>query len=346
VGRRLGVKHVLEGSVRKAGDRFRITAQLIDVQTGGHVWAERFDRDLSDIFAVQDEATRKIVEALRVRLTDPERCRLEHHRKVDFRAYDLVVQARRHLHQYSAEAILQARALLEQASRIDPGYAQAFAIMALARTMEFANGWNDSSAQDLVHAIELANKAMVIDPDTALAYHALALAHLWRRDYGPAESAARRCIALGPNYSEGFRALGQVLDFTGRQAEAIGAFERAMRLNPEQDLNLHLLGRAYLGLDRLDEAEKCFRRRLVYSPDSDMTRAYLASIYGSTGRFDLAKETWRGISVINPNFSIERLRDNLPYRDPAWFDRIAYGLHRAGIALRDPAGEDDNGISQ
>ncbi len=331
VGRRLGVRHVLEGSVRKAGARVRITAQLIDAESGGHVWAERFDRDLEDIFAVQDEVTRRIVDALKVKLTAPEQTHRGQRGKVNAEAYDYTMRARGCIMQFTPEAANEARTLLNRALQIDPGFATAYAQLALVHATEYVNGWTQAGADHVERGQAFARKAIALDPEDAVAYRAMAMLTLWQRDYAAAEHQARRAIELAPNFSGGFTSLGQVLDFTGRHEAAIEAFEQALRLDPEVDLVLHLLGRAQLGAGRTAEAESSFKRRLIRNPRSDMSRAYLASLYGSTGRLEEARRLWDEILEINPKFSIEHLRRVLPYKDPAWFERFLEGLRQAGL---------------
>ncbi|MEE8248428.1 MAG: adenylate/guanylate cyclase domain-containing protein, partial [Alphaproteobacteria bacterium] len=168
-----------EGSVRKAGGRVRINAQLIDGSTGGHLWAERYDRDLEDIFAVQDEVTREIVEALKVELTAGERRRREGRGKVDPEAYDCLVRARSCLFQFSAEGMVESRAMLERAIELDRGFAPAYAQLAIVHCVEYANGWNDPGPDHLTRALELAHKARESDEHEPQAYHALALTQMW-----------------------------------------------------------------------------------------------------------------------------------------------------------------------
>lgn len=345
VGGRLGVMHVLEGSVRKAGARVRITAQLIDARTGGHLWVERFDRELADIFAVQDEVTRRIVDVLKVRLTTPERSRREQRGRVNAEAYDYAVRGRGSLRQYTPESAKQSRALLERALEIDNRFAPAYANLALLHFVEFINGWNQAGEEHLDRGIEFVNKALELDHDEALAYQALAMLKLCQRDYEAARRAAERVIELDQNFGEGFLTLGQVLDFMGQHGDAIKAFEWGLRLDPEFDLTRHLLGRAQLGMGRYAEAEQSFKRRLALNPYSDMTRAYLASLYGSLGRNEEAKQVWDEMLAINPRFSIERLRRTLPYRDPTWFERLVDGLRKAGVAPRDAGDVRTAGIS-
>jgi TolB-like protein/Tfp pilus assembly protein PilF len=336
VARQLGVRHVLEGSVRKSARRVRITAQLIDGSSGGHVWAERYDRDLEDIFAVQDEVTQSIVSQLNVRLRPCERAGLAHHRssKVNIEAYDLMMRARANLFRFTPALAAEAREMLGRAITIDPSFASAYAVFALIHASEHINGWA-SSDNHVAFGMQYARRALELDPNEAVAYQAVTMLSLWERSFDDAEQASERAIECGPSYFGAHSCRGQVLDFTGRHAEAINAFEKALRLDPGNDLMIHLVGRAQFGMGSLDEAARSFERRLARSPRSDMSRAYLASIRGAEGRGDEARRLWAELLEINPKFSPERLRKVLPYKEPSWFERFASGLRSAGIMPSD-----------
>jgi adenylate cyclase len=332
VGRKLGVRHVLEGSVRKSGMKVRINVQLIDAQTGGHIWAERYDRDLEDIFVVQDEVTRRIVEALKVNLTGSERARREDRGKVNPEAYDYYMRGRNCLLQFSAESTVEARTMLERALAIDPGLKRAYAVLAILYDTEYLNGWNNASADHLERALSLARKACEGNDDDAECHNALALALTWLRKLDEAESAARRALDLDPNMAQGYGGLGNVLHFAGRHEQAIESFERALRLDPQMNVWIHACGRAQFALARYDEAEATFKRRLIHMPRSDVTRAYLASLYGHTGRHEEARKMWRELMEINPQYTLEHTLRILPYRDPAPLEQFVEGLRKAGVA--------------
>ncbi|APG83574.1 adenylate/guanylate cyclase domain-containing protein [Sinorhizobium americanum] len=333
VSRDLGVRYVLEGSVRRAADRIRINAQMIDGTTGGHLWAERYDRGLEDIFAVQDEVTRTIVNALRVKLTAGEEERREVRGKVDPEAYDLLVRARQAIVQFNAQSSLEARGMLQRAIAIDPALAAAYASLAIIALTDFINRWNDATPEYLTQALELARKAIDTDDTEPLGPHALSLALSWMRRLDEAEDAAQRAIELDPNLASAQTALGTIRDFQGRHEEALELYARAHRLDPQFDLSLHFQGRALLSLGRFDEAEIAFKRRLTLSPRSDMTRFYLACLYGRIGRHEEARRYWREVLEVNPSFSFDHLRRALPYRDPNLLDRLVDGLREAGISL-------------
>jgi adenylate cyclase len=331
VSRELGVRYVLEGSVRKAGGRVRINAQMIDGPTGGHLWAERYDRDLEDIFAVQDEVTLNIVEALKVELTSGEQTRLEGRDKVNPEAYDHLVRARNCAYRFTADSMYECRETAERALELDPDLAQAYAMLSLVHSTEYANGWNQAGPDSLDQAKALAKKAIEVDGNEPMGHHALALSHMWMRDLEAAERTAERLLEIDPNFAGGYVALGNARDYAGAHESAIGLFEQALRLDPQYDLALQFLGRAQFGLKRYEAAEASFKRRLIHKPGSDMTRAFLASLYGHLGRLDEARQLWRELMEINPDYSVAHIRRVLPFRDPAWFDHFTEGLEKAGL---------------
>ncbi len=331
VCRELGVRYVLEGSVRRAGDRVRINAQLIEGTGGGHVWADRFDRDLADIFAVQDEVTREIVGALKVALTAGEETQREGRRKVDPEAYDLYVRARAHLFRFTPEANLECRASLEKALARDPTLAAAQAMIALSLATDYFNGWNGSSLETMTTARRIAEDAVRSDPTEVQAYHAIALTRMWSGNLDKALEAAEKALELNPNFAGGVVALGQARDFAGDHRGAIEAAEKALALDPHYDIGMQLLGRAQFGLEQDDDALKSFEQRLALNPNSDMSRAFLTAIHGLAGRQDEARQNLEKLRAVNPSFSVEALRKIYPYKSPAVMDRLADGLAKAGF---------------
>jgi len=331
VSRELGVRYLLEGSVRRAANKVRINAQLIDATTGGHIWAERYDRDLEDIFAVQDEVTRTIVAALRVKLTPAEAARLAKRGKIDPEAYDLLLRANQNIRQFRPEALTEARTMLARALEIDPGLAVAYAGLSLIHSVRYANQWDDDREDHLAEALQFARKAVEMDESEPRAHNALAVALLWSKELDGAERAARCMMELDPNFSGGYLELGNVYHFKGRHDEAVTFYRQAHKLDPQFDLTLQFLGRALLAAGHFDEAEAAFKRRLALAPRSDMTRFYLASLYGRTGRQEPARQLWRELLDIKPDFSVEHFGRILPYPEPAAFDWFVDGLRQAGI---------------
>jgi adenylate cyclase len=332
VSRELGVRYVLEGSVRKAANRVRINAQLIDGPTGGHLWAERYDRDLTDIFAVQDEVTQEIVKALKVTLTEDEQARLSGRDKVDPEAYDCLARGRDLMLQFTAKATNEACTCFERVIELEPDLAIPYAGMSLAASGQYVNLWDGDSEAALARAIELAHKAIAVDATEPMAHFALAVAELWHKNLEAAERAAMKSVELDPNFAEGNGVLGRIRDYLGRPEEALEIFERVTRLNPFfPDLLLQFMGHAQFMLQRWNEAEASFNRRLVRSPHSDVTRVFLASLFGHTGRVDEARTMWAEALEVNPNYSLERMRSVLPYKDPERFELVVDGLRKAGV---------------
>jgi len=333
VSRELAVRYVLEGSVRRAANMVRINAQLIDATTGGHIWAERYDRNLEDIFAVQDEVTRTIVGALRVKLTPGETARREKRGKIDPEAYDLLVRASQNIRQFRPEALTEARTMLQRVLELEPGSAVAYSRISVIHSVRYANDWHVPGQDHLSEALQLARRAVELDESEPLAHDALAIALLWSRELDGVERAATRMTELDPNYASSYLELGNVHHFKGQHDRAVELYRQAHKLDPQFDLTLQFLGRALLALGRFEEAEAAFKRRLALTPRSDMVRFYLASLYGHTGRHGEARTLWRELLDLNPHFCVGRFKRILPYRDPAAFDWFVDGVQQAGIPV-------------
>ena len=203
VGKSLGVRYVLEGSVRKSGARVRITAQLIDATTGGHLWAERFDRDLTDIFAVQDDVTTKIVSALALNLSAADRQSIAVEHIDNLEAHDCFLRGRELFGRAAREANRDAQSLLRRATELSPRFAPAFAFLASAQVIDYVSGWSATPAQTLEEAEKTARQAVQLDERNPYALWALGMASLWTRRYDEAVSAAERAIAFNPNFAAG-----------------------------------------------------------------------------------------------------------------------------------------------
>ncbi len=334
VGRDLGVTSVLEGSIRRAGNRVRITAQLIDAASGGHLWADRYDRDLTDIFAVQDEVTRRIVDALRVTLTPRERARIEDVGTTSVEAHDLLLRAREMLNSAhkTREKFETSRTLLEQAITLDPNYGEAHAALALAYGLAYNNAWVPDLAAALKHANELASKAVELAPDDYYTHYVLSMAAGFARDYERSKAAGDMALALNPNSSEALNGRGAFEIFTGDPIAAIPFIERAVRLDPATaPLHLHFLGMAHLVAGNYETAAAHFRERILLVPETDLTRALLASALGHLGQIDEAKRVWRELMTINPDYSFRVHIDRLPFADAARARGIEAGLAKAGL---------------
>ena len=334
VAGQLGVRYVLEGSVRKAGNRVRVTAQLIDSVNGGHVWADRFDRDLSDIFAVQDELTQKIVAALKLKLTVKERDHLSHRREVNVEAYELFLRGLEHQRLTTRTGNQMARELLDRALKIDPGYAAAHARTALIHITDYLNGWSESPERSLQIGREIAEKAVEMDADEADGHFALGIACVAGRELDRALEAVERGLSLMPGSAEGHLAKARIQVFLGDAASAIATLENYMLLEPfYPSLALHFMAEARFSLGDYEAAALVLQERIARDPQSSTSQALLASCLGHLGRFDECRAAWAETLRLEPKFSLERQRRVLPYKNPSDFERRADGLRKAGVLV-------------
>ena len=332
IGKTLGVHYVLEGSVRKVGERVRITAQLIDATNDGHLWAERFDRDLTDIFAVQDDVTGQIVGALSLNLTQGDRRRLMAEQTDNMEAFDCFLRGRELWWRHAKEPNAQARELLLRTTELDSQFAPGFAWLGAAHINDYVSQWTGSPSRSLDLAYEAATRSAALDPQLPAAYWALIFINLWMRRYDDAIRAGESAIANNPNDAEASNGLGVVLHYVGRSEEALRYFERAMALNPLcPGMWLHFQGQVYYQLRRYEEAENVLKRRIFRTPETDASRVLLAATYGQTGRLDEAREQWREALRVNPDYSLEHRRKVLPYKNPEDFEHVVEGLRKAGL---------------
>ena len=334
VGRDLGVHYVLEGSVRKAGKRVRVTGQLIDVASGAHIWAERFDRDLTDIFAVQDELTREIISALKVKLTPEKKDRLARKNTIDQEAYDLFLRGRERAWLNTRSGNIEARHLLGRAVTINPEFAAAHAFIGFTQVNDYVNGWAEVPERSLQIGLENARRAVQMDEAEPQGHYALAVALFFHRETDRALAEARRSVALAPNFAQGHHTIARMLTFSGDAAGAINTIDTYMQLDPlYPDMALYLLAEARFALGQFEEAVTVLKQRHGRNPDSATSYALLASCYGHLGRIAESQAAWAEVMRIAPDFSIERQRRTLPYKNPDDFERRVEGMRKAGLPV-------------
>ncbi len=287
IGKELGVRYLLEGSVRRAKDRVRITAQLIDSTSGAHVWAERYDRDLEDIFAVQDDVTRRIVDKLHVTLSPIESERIGREGTVNIEAHDMLLRGLERLWLYSRETTAEARALFCKALDLDPNYAVAHAWLVRALVFQWAMKWAAADALEL--AFEHAKTAVQLDDHLPLSHYALGWVQLWRKQAEEAITEGRRAVALDPNNADTHVFLSLTLSAVGRGEESMAHVTTAMRLNPHPTvLYLLALGQCYCVLEKYEEAIAAFKQGAELRDQFPANHVYLAVIYNMLGRTEEA----------------------------------------------------------
>ena len=334
VGRDLGVHYVLEGSVRKAGNRVRVTGQLIDVASGAHIWAERFDRDLTDIFAVQDELTREIISALKVKLTPEKKDRLARKNTIDQEAYDLFLRGRERAWLNTRSGNIEARHLLGRAVTINPEFAAAHAFIGFTQVNDYVNGWAEVPERSLQTGLENAGRAVQMDEAEPQGHYALAVALFFHRETDRALAEARRSVALAPNFAQGHHTIARMLTFSGDAAGAINTIDAYMQLDPlYPDMALYFLAEARFALGQFEEAVTALKQRHGRNPNSATSYALLASCYGHLGRIAESQAAWAEVMRIAPDFSIERQRRTLPYKNPDDFERRIEGMRKAGLPV-------------
>jgi adenylate cyclase len=335
VGRELGVGWVLEGSVRRAGKRVRINTQLIDAATGGHVWAERFDRDLSDLFAVQDDVTSRIVEALKITLSPAEKARLADGGTNNIAAYDLLLRGREFLlgETKNREGFEQAITYFTNALELDPNYSLAYAGLGWAYMFDYQNRWSANSNDSLRLAKHNVDLAIGKDPNEPVARVVASFVATFERDFARARSEADVALTLNPNSAAAYGCLANISIFTGQPLEAIPLFERAMLLDPAYTQQyLHLLGMANLLAGKYETAATVLRQRILLVPGTDFSRAILASALGHLGEPDEARRIWGELKEINPQYSFSEHFARQPFASKDDVSRIAEGLAKAGLS--------------
>jgi TolB-like protein/class 3 adenylate cyclase/cytochrome c-type biogenesis protein CcmH/NrfG len=307
VSEELGVRYVLEGSVKQAAEKIRITAQLIDALSGHHLWAELYDRNLSDIFAVQDEITKEIITAMQVKLTEGEQARAVAKGTNNLQAYLKYLQANEYYHRLNIESNNLARQLAGEAIALDPEYAMAYGVLAKTHLFDFWLDTSTSQEQSLAEATELLQKAIVLDDTYAEAYGLLGFVFSMRRQPDEALAQAEKAVALNPNAAESHFLLGMVITLCCKEEEAIPEYKKAIRLNPiPPNIYLWSLGLAYAETGQYDEAITWCEKAVRQQPDDLLARIMMTAAYSWSGRDEEARAEAAEVLRINPKFSLER----------------------------------------
>ncbi|TPM35628.1 winged helix-turn-helix domain-containing tetratricopeptide repeat protein [Mesorhizobium sp. B2-3-4] len=323
IARELGVRYLLEGSARREAGRVRINAQLVDAASGDHVWAERYDRGLDDIFAVQDEVTAKIVEALLGRLRAPP----ARNRPTNLEAYDLCVQARK-LIDGSPQTAREAHLMLTRAVVLDPGYAEAYRWLAMNHWMGWVH-WGEPVDPNRGLALELARKAVSIDGNDAGCHWVLGNLLAYEHDFARADAEFARAFELDPNEADAWATLADITTLAGRVEEGLEQIRKAFRLNPFPASWYYLtLGQAQYAARDYQGAIETLRRDETYRTSS---RRFLAASLAQLGRLDEARAEVELFLVGNPHFTTSHWVWTEPFRDEATRDHFIDGFRKAGL---------------
>ncbi|MGB5747946.1 MAG: adenylate/guanylate cyclase domain-containing protein [Desulfobacterales bacterium] len=328
----LSVQYVLEGSLQKSNDQLRINAQLIDAIAGNHLWAEKYDRNMKDIFALQDDITMKIITALQVELSQGERANIIARGTENLEAYLKVLQGMQHFERGNKEGDAIAQKLAKKAILLDPGYPVAYFLLSRTHMREVLFGTTKSPKMSLKISIENAQKAITLDDSFAEAQAFLGWLYTMTRQHDKGIAAAERALALDPNSAPAYGLLGLTLNYAGRHEQAIEIYKKGIRLSPIPSVNtLFCLCIACRDCGRYEEGISAAKRAIHLSPDCLYAHTCLASCYALLGRDAEAKAESAEILKIDPNISLVKMGKQLPYKDPAGTKLVIESLRKAGL---------------
>jgi adenylate cyclase len=332
VSEELGVRYVLEGSVRKEGDKVRITAQLIDALSGNHLWAERYDRDLKDIFALQDEITLKIIQALQVKLTVGEQARVTGKGTGNLNAYLKTLQAYEQFGRMNKQGSTMAKQLAKEAIALDPQYAPPYTVIGYSHMLDLWFRFSESPEESMRMAVDAAQKALALDNSDPLTHICFSGLYIMQRQHEKAIASAERALELSPSGASAYMSMGTALLYACRFSEAIQHFEQAIRLNPFPASGLiRNLGAAYRAVGRYEDAIVQYKKALQLEPEDLFTHLGLATTYIKLGREKEAQAEAAEVLRTHPKFSLEHYAKTLPLKDQSFADDTIACLRQAGL---------------
>ena len=328
----LGVAYLLKGSVRRSGDRIRINARLTDGRDGDNLWADRYDSQIEDVFDIQDEITTRIVTALEVEIAPKDRSRVGQRETASVGAYDALLRGLDHFGRRSPENNRLAKQHYEQAIALDPGFARAYAGLAMVYARDATDGWDPNPEIALSKASELAEKAQRLDPSLPQAYFVEGLLELFRGNHEAAFRNAEHAISIKPSYADAYALRAWIQHFDGRIAEGLASMKQAVRLNPRIPSVYRLLrGTLYYAQADLEHALADLEAAVEVNPNYQNLRIWLAAAYAAAGRIDEAQWQSSEILALHPEFSASQSLWAFPIRDPAYRERFLADLRRAGL---------------
>jgi len=331
IGRDLGVRYVMEGSIQKFGDQIRITAQLIDATNGHHLWAEKYDRELKDIFAMRDEITMKIAAALQVKLTEGESANWGPETK-SFAAYIKVLQSVEHFNAFTPDDNILARQKAKEALDLDPNYSSATEMFAWTLLMDGVYGTSKTPEKSIEQAFELAQKVLDQGDSDAGAHFLMGYAYSQRGQFDKAISELEIARDLFPNNADINAGLGMVLNAAGKPEEAINALKKAMRLNPiPPGWYISWLGEAYRLTGQYEKAVHEYKKAIQLQPDDMFSHLNLALCYVKLGQKADAHAEVKEVLRINPKFSAESYANHTPFKDEASKKFFIDNMRKAGL---------------
>jgi adenylate cyclase len=335
VSEELGVRYVMEGSVQRSGDRIRINAQLIDALTGRHIWAERYNRDLTDIFALQDEITLKILTAIQVKLTGEDRSSIAEKYFIGKESLDCwlkIMEAISYLQAYNIDSTRVGRRIAEEAVEICPENPMTYLLMGMVNYLEYWLGLGKSPQESIEKGIELGQKALAMDDSLPTAHGQLSLFYSLKGEHERAIAEGERAVALMPGGATVNWYYGISLLYGGRPEEAIQVLQKAIRLNPLGESNIFLyIGHTYRVIGRFEEAASEYKKALQLAPDNIFAHLGLVATYIMMGREQEARTEAAEVLRISPKFSVDYYANRLTFKDQSVIDSFADALRKAGL---------------
>jgi adenylate cyclase len=335
VARDLGVQYVLEGSVRKSGDRLRITAQFVDAIADKHIWAEQYDRELEDIFQVQDEITQSIVTSVAPEYLSAELKRVQRKEARNLNAWDAFMRGYWHFLRFTKDDNAAAQLFLRKAIDLEPSRANYHGVLAVTHIMDGFYGWSESREASFRAALESAERGLALDGQDSQTLRSIGLVHFFSKNHDVALSYYERAVAANPNEAENRALLGAALGVAGDYDAALEQFETAFRLSP-RDVHIAIwygnLAIAAFVVGRDEEAAEWARKAVEGNPQFPSGHRTLAASAGNLGRLTEAETARERLQELLPHVTIAQLRENLPYfTDPDDLERYLDGLRRAGL---------------
>ena len=331
IGKELNINYLVTGSIRKIGSIIRINAQLLEISSGKQVWGDRYDSQINDVFALQDEVINKIVGALEIKLTDQEKSNLEKRFTNSVEAYDLFLKGRNEHGRLNPAGNQASKAYFEQAISIDPDFADAYALLAWAYARDYFFAWVDDPDESFKVAIELIQKPLDKNLNTNTVYNVFGLIRLYQGKHTEAVSALEKAISLNPNNADSHAMLAFILIYAGMPEKSAEVIKTAMRLNPLYPyLYLNVLGQSQFLRNSYADAVQSFSQATNRNPEGIQIRLWLAASYALLGDTDEAEWQISEALALNPEYTIKDL-ERLPFKNPEHLEKLSEGMKRAGL---------------
>lgn len=333
ISHKLGADYLVQGSVRKDRKQIRISAQLVDGQTGHELWADRYDRELTDMFELQDEITRMVVSALSIEISGDEQKQLDYKATGNFNAYDFFLLGQVAGVNFTREGVAEAQDYYRRAIELDPNYARAYGALGVQLAREVFLGYTDTPTQTRARALEMALKAAEINPNLPQVQWALGYVYLYRNEFDNAVAALDRAITLSPSYADGYAMLALIKNNLGQGEEAIRLLEKGMELNPYYSWDyLYNLGRAHYTLGNYQQAAELLEQALQRNPAPRAPRIFLIASYQRLGRQDDAEWEVMQLEMSYPEASLSQMRREFVIADKDLLQRLLDDLLSAGVS--------------